>query len=125
MTPLDRFNVLTTTPKGATCLLNVILDDYGVVDLLNCFFPNMNDDEQQRLLDQAHERLLTPSRRPRLDTEFIYNGETKTLREWCVLNSLPCDTVKKRVQNGWSFDKAITTPIRHAISVPEPAAYNR
>lgn len=114
MTPLDRFNVLATTPKGATCLLNVILDDYGVVDLLNCFFPNMNDEEQQRLLDRAHERLIMPSLRPSLDAEFTYNGEKKMLREWCAQMKLPADTVQKRIQNGWSFDRAITTPIRHA-----------
>ncbi len=115
MTPVDRLNVLVSTPKGATFTLNAILDEYGAVDLLNCFFPNLEDKEQQRLIDLVHYRMFAETQnRPRILDEYEYKGQKKSLREWCVIVKLPEDTVAKRLLRGWSIEKSLETPIHHA-----------
>lgn len=48
-------------------------------------------------------------------TNVIYsmNGEAHTLSEWCDIVNLPYKTVIARINDrGWTFEQAITTPIR-------------
>ena len=114
-TPVDRLNVLIGSPKGATDVLNAILDEYGAVDLLNCFFPNLEEKEQQRLIDLVHYRMFAETQnKPKVNDEYDYKGQRKSLREWCVIVKLPEDTVAKGLLRGWSIEKALETPIRHA-----------
>ncbi len=39
-------------------------------------------------------------------------GERRTLAEWCERRGLPRDTVRKRLEAGWTAEKALATPIR-------------
>ena len=41
-----------------------------------------------------------------------YNGETKTLSEWCEILSLPYATINGRIHKGYSPQKAFETPIK-------------
>lgn len=119
MTPVERFNVLAETPKGATFLLNTILDEYGVIDLLNGFFPNLNDKDQQRILDIVQRRMFAETaNKPKIYDEYSFNGKRKTLREWCVDYRIPESVVVKRLCRGWSFERAIETPLKHATIQP-------
>lgn len=43
---------------------------------------------------------------------YTFDGETKTLAEWCLELNLNYHTVYSRLQQGWDFEKAITKPIR-------------
>lgn len=44
---------------------------------------------------------------------YTYIGETKNLSQWCSEIGIPFSTVCARIDRfGWSFDKAITTPVR-------------
>ena len=43
---------------------------------------------------------------------YEYNGESHNLTQWCSIYNLPYWTVRSRiVKHGWSFEKAISTPI--------------
>ena len=54
----------------------------------------------------------------RRNNKYItYKGETKTMSEWSKLLNLDYKLLKSRLINGWSFDKAISTPKRGAITV--------
>lgn len=39
-----------------------------------------------------------------------YNGETKSLPEWCRITGLSWDVIYNRLQKGWSVEKALSTP---------------
>lgn len=41
-----------------------------------------------------------------------YNGETKTLTEWCIEFGQPYDVVRGRLNRGWSSDDALLTQFR-------------
>ncbi len=41
-----------------------------------------------------------------------FNGARRPLAEWCELLALPRDTVKKRLDGGWTVDEALTVPVR-------------
>lgn len=44
---------------------------------------------------------------------YSMNGEAHTLSEWCDIVNLPYKTVLARINDhGWTFEQAITTPIR-------------
>lgn len=114
MTTMDRYNVLLETPKGATFLMNAILDEYGATDLLNAFFPGLEEKEQQRLVDLCHYRMFAEqANRVKISDEYMYNGQKKSLRDLCAEARLPENTVVKRLLRGWSIQKALETPIRH------------
>lgn len=51
-------------------------------------------------------------RNRRTNHHLVLRGESKTIAEWCEILSLPTDTVLKRVEAGWSDEKALTTPVR-------------
>lgn len=42
---------------------------------------------------------------------ITFNGDTKTLAEWVEISGLKYMTVFQRLERGWDFEKAITTPI--------------
>lgn len=44
---------------------------------------------------------------------YTYNGKTQNLMQWCTELNLPYGTILNRLsRNGWTFERAITTPIR-------------
>lgn len=40
-----------------------------------------------------------------------YNGETHSIAEWAELTGLPPSTLYSRIENGWSDEDTITTPV--------------
>lgn len=42
---------------------------------------------------------------------ITYNGETKTISEWANLIGLKWETLKARINKGWSIERALTTPL--------------
>lgn len=48
----------------------------------------------------------------RKNVNLEYNGETKTLREWCETLNLSYNTIYGRLMKGWDMRKALETPIR-------------
>lgn len=41
-----------------------------------------------------------------------YNGEVKTIAEWSELFNVRYSTVLSRLHKGWSFERALTTPVQ-------------
>lgn len=61
-------------------------------------------------------RFATPKEQAnnRRNTAYItYNGETKPLAIWCDELGVRLSPVRKRLQYGWSIERAFETPIRH------------
>jgi hypothetical protein len=52
------------------------------------------------------------SRNRRSNRILEYNGERRTLAEWCERFRLPRDTVRKRLESGWSITSTLQTPVR-------------
>ena len=46
------------------------------------------------------------------------NGETKTTKEWSRFVGIGYSTIKQRIYNGWSPEKAIMTPVDKRFSHP-------
>lgn len=42
---------------------------------------------------------------------FTYSGETHTLPEWSEITGIKYGTLWKRIKNGWSIEKALTTTV--------------
>lgn len=61
----------------------------------------------------------TQARNTTRNAYFTYNGETKCLSEWCEELNISYGAVRARInERGWSFEKAITTPIKnHPVSI--------
>lgn len=50
------------------------------------------------------------------NTKLItYNGETRTQAEWTALLGFKKNTISERLKQGWSIDKALTTPTRKRV----------
>ena len=43
---------------------------------------------------------------------FTINGITKTQAQWCKEYNIPVTNVRRRLNSGWSIEKALMTPIR-------------
>ena len=52
-------------------------------------------------------------RNTRINKNITWNGKTHTLSEWCELLDLPYQTINMRLHRGWSFEDAISRPIRN------------
>lgn len=44
---------------------------------------------------------------------FEYNAQSKTKSEWADLYGLKYTTLFRRIERGWSIERALTTPIKH------------
>lgn len=51
------------------------------------------------------------SRNKRSNRFLTYNGETKCLSDWCKEFGLKNETLRARLNGGWSVEMALTTPI--------------
>ena len=50
--------------------------------------------------------------------ELTLNGETKYLKEWSAIYGVPTKTISQRIdRNGWSIEKALTTPCKKSNKV--------
>jgi hypothetical protein len=43
---------------------------------------------------------------------LVFNG--KCLAEWAEISGINYNTLKYRLRNGWTFEKTISTPVKHA-----------
>ena len=47
-----------------------------------------------------------------LTTRFItFNGQNKSVSEWCEIYGIKLQTFNTRIRNGWSIEEALTKPI--------------
>lgn len=60
------------------------------------------------------------ARNTRRNTHLTLRGETKTLVEWCEALGLKPPTVCVRLANGWSVERALTTPVIPRLGNPKP-----
>ncbi len=52
---------------------------------------------------------------------MTYRGQTKPLVVWCDELNLPATTISKRLQAGWSDEKALSTPVANRRPFGSPA----
>ena len=48
----------------------------------------------------------------RTNKKIYYNGEEKTIKEWAEVIGIEYNALRYRINNGWSIEKALTTPQR-------------
>jgi hypothetical protein len=64
----------------------------------------------------AEKALTVPSRgfsKRRCDAFLMtLNGQTRPVTEWAVITGIPYQTIRSRLNLGWSHEKALTTPTR-------------
>ncbi len=52
---------------------------------------------------------------------LLFNGQNKTIEEWCDLSGIPSTTLRERIRRGWKIEDALTRPVAHkgrAASTP-------
>lgn len=54
---------------------------------------------------------LNQANNKRSNVNITFNGQTKSCGAWSREMGLPSSTVIHRIKNGWSVEKAITTPL--------------
>ncbi|CAL62406.1 Hypothetical protein HEAR2273 [Herminiimonas arsenicoxydans] len=40
--------------------------------------------------------------------QYVFNGQSKTLRDWCATTGISMDRLRSRLKRGWSIDRALT-----------------
>lgn len=58
---------------------------------------------------------ITQANNTRRNRMITYNGETKSLAMWARQYDLPQKLVRRRLEDGWSTEKALITPRRKVI----------
>lgn len=56
---------------------------------------------------------VTQANNRRGNRRFTYNGKDLTVSQWERELNMPSNNIASRLSNGWSFEEAITTPIRN------------
>ena len=59
-----------------------------------------------------HDALTLPLKHRRNNLLLHYNGQTRPLTEWAEMLGLQKNTLHWRIVNGWTAEKALTTPLR-------------
>lgn len=53
---LDKLDWIMTSERSAKILLDIIVDEYGIRDMLDCMYYNLNETDQKKFLDVAFIR---------------------------------------------------------------------
>ena len=56
--------------------------------------------------------ILEKKKNDNLTCLLFFRGESKKLIEWSKILNIPYSTLRARLRNNWSIEKALTTPIR-------------
>lgn len=63
----------------------------------------------------------TEQQRNRTNNKLVtYEGSTKVLAEWCDQLGIPYKTVARRLNDGWSVERAFNAPVRTTTRPPRP-----
>ena len=72
------------------------IDVNGNYEPFNCKLANMSEQAQNK----------------RDTIRVVYKGEEKTLMEWAVIYNANAETLRRRMREGWTFERALLTPLR-------------
>lgn len=75
----------------------------------NTTLERLNNDQGYSKANCVWATKRAQARNRRSNINVLWKGETKTLTEWCEILGKPYATVRARLVNGWSTDKAFTT----------------
>lgn len=53
---LDKLDWIMTSERSAKILLDIIVEEYGIRDMLDCMYYNLNETDQKKFLDVAFIR---------------------------------------------------------------------
>lgn len=70
--------------------------------------------QRMRVLGWTAERALTTpvaKTKRRVEKSYKYNGKTQTIADWSREVGIDANTIRFRVTHGWSFERAIKTPV--------------
>lgn len=112
----SRINKGWATPVALTFPPDAKLPNYT----LKMRMPIINEKMKNRRLHSSHEKGW--KRHPQSSHGKLYeiNGEKKTLRAWAEEYEMNFGTVESRIKrNGWSLEKALTTPARSFRKRPD------
>ena len=63
---------------------------------------------------------LQQGRNSRKTVQVTLNGETHCISEWMEILDLNVHTIKDRLHRGWSYERALTEPIKHRLTKQHP-----
>ena len=105
--------------KGVTICEEWLKNSRAFIDwaLTNGWRPGLTIERKDNDGDYCPENCTFISRKGQLlntsrTIKVVYKGETRSLFSLCSERNLSEDTIKHRLDSGWSLDKALTTPIR-------------
>ena len=85
----------------------------GWCETLLCIIEKNQDPKMKQLINIA----LTGKDIIPLDVTVEYNGKSQTLTAWAEEYGMKYKTLYDRITSGWSFDTALTTPVRKVACV--------
>lgn len=62
------------------------------------------------------------ARNRRSSTKLEFGGETKTIAEWAEIKGINGQTLTTRLRDGWTLDRALTTPVVRTLQKSKAAA---
>lgn len=57
----NAYETLMNTTAGAKAILDSVIEGYGIADLVDCFFYDLNKQDQERFLAAAQEKMRVNS----------------------------------------------------------------
>ena len=112
MTIGAELDLVVNSQINAKKFFDAIVEEIGMTDAIIALVQYISEERQEALLDQVIFDAFGKTEKSNTKQPIEYNGKELSITEWSKVTGIERNTLKKRLDRGWSVERALTEKLK-------------